>query len=118
MDKAFKFLIVGFGSIGKRHFDNLKQIEGIEVSVLTRRRLNIPAAKVYSSLKETRGEYFDAVFITNESALHIPTALAFAERGSNLFIEKPLSNSLEKIDELIDTLATTEQAKRLEEQLV
>jgi len=104
MEKSLKFLIVGFGSIGKRHFDNLKQIEDVKVSVLTSRRLKIPDAKVYSSLEETRSEHFDAVFITNETALHIPTALAFAERGSNLFIEKPLSNSLEKVDELIDTV--------------
>lgn len=102
MDKISRFLIVGFGSIGKRHFDNLKQIENVEVSVLTRRRLNIPATKVYSSPEETRYEDFDAVFITNETALHIPTALVFAERGFNLFIEKPLSDSLEKIDELVD----------------
>ena len=101
MKKIARFLIVGFGSIGKRHFDNLKQMENVEVSVLTRRRLNIPATKVFGSLEETKGEPFDAVFITNETALHIPTALAFAERGFNLFIEKPLSNSLEKIDQLI-----------------
>lgn len=102
MEKIARFLIVGFGSIGKRHFDNLKQMENIEVCVLTRRRLNIQATKVFGSMEETGHEDFDAVFITNETALHIPTALAFAERGFNLFIEKPLSNSLEKIDQLID----------------
>lgn len=106
MDKASRFLIVGFGSIGKRHFDNLKQIENVEVSVLTRRRLNIPATKVYGSLEETKYEDFEAVFITNETALHVPTALVFAKRGFNLFIEKPLSNSLEKVDQLIDIVSS------------
>jgi len=97
-----RFLIVGFGSIGKRHFDNLKQIENVEASVLTRRHLDLPGTKVYFSPEEAFDEHFDAVFIANETALHIPTAIAFAERGCNLFIEKPLSDSLKDVPELTE----------------
>ncbi len=100
-----KFLMVGFGSIGKRHFDNLRQIEDVEVSILTRRHLNLPDTKVYSSIEETLHEHFDGVFITNETTLHIPTAIAFAERKCNLFIEKPLSHSLEDIDKLTNLIS-------------
>ena len=100
-----KFLIVGFGSMGRRHFENLKQIESVEVSILTRRHLDLTDTKVYSSLEETSPEGFDAVFITNETALHIPTAIAFAERRCNLFIEKPLSNSLEGVDRLTSLIS-------------
>jgi len=100
MGDNLKFLIAGFGSIGKRHFDNLKKIENIEISVLTRRKLNIPNIKVYGSLEEAGRKDLDAVFVANETSLHIPTALFFAERGINLFIEKPLSNNLENIDKL------------------
>jgi len=99
-----KFLIVGFGSIGKRHFDNLRQIEDVKVSVLTRRHFDLPDTKVYSSIEETLHEHFDGVFITNETLLHIPTAIAFAERKCNLFIEKPLSHSLEDIDKLANLI--------------
>jgi predicted dehydrogenase len=97
-----KFLVVGFGSIGKRHFDNLSQIGGVEVSILSNRRLNIPGTRVYSSLEETSDEDFDAVFITNETSLHVRTALLCAERRLNLFIEKPLSNSMRDVDKLVD----------------
>lgn len=97
------FLIVGFGSIGKRHFSNLKGIEGVEVDVLTRRQnQDIPETKVYYSLEEALHQDFDAVFITNETSLHIPAALPFAEKGFNLFIEKPLSNSMQDVDRLVD----------------
>jgi predicted dehydrogenase len=95
-----KFLIVGFGSIGKRHFDNLSQIGGVEVSVLSRRPIALPGARVYDSLAQALDEEFNAVFITNETALHIPTAIAFAERGRHLFIEKPLSDSLKDVAKL------------------
>lgn len=100
-----KFLIVGFGSIGKRHFDNLSQIEGVEVSVLTRRHITLPDTTVYGTLAYALDEEFDAVFITNETALHIPTAIAFAERGRHLFIEKPLSDSLKDVAKLTNLVS-------------
>lgn len=101
--RSLSLLIVGFGSIGKRHFNNLKQIENVEASVLTRRQgLNISGTRVYYSLEEALNQDFDAVFITNETSLHISVALPFAERGFNLFIEKPLSNSMRDVDRLVD----------------
>jgi predicted dehydrogenase len=95
-----KFLIVGFGSIGKRHFDNLQQIGEVEIAVLTRRDVTIPGVKLYKSLYNALGQDFDAVLVTNETSLHIQTALAFAEKGRNLFIEKPLSHNLKDIGRL------------------
>ncbi len=100
-----RFLIVGLGSIGKRHFDNLGRIEDVEVSVLSRRRIALPDIRVYGSLDEALNEEFEAVFIANETALHIPTAIAFAERGCNLFIEKPLSDSLTGVDRLTELVS-------------
>ena len=95
-----RFLIVGFGSIGQRHFNNLRQIDGVEMSLLTGQPIPSSDTRIYRSLAETLDRKFDAVFITNETALHISTAIAFAERGNHLFLEKPVSNSLEGIDKL------------------
>jgi len=97
-----KFLIVGFGSIGKRHFDNLNQIEGVEASVLTRRNISLPDTRVYGSVAQALKERFDAVFIANETALHIPTAIAFAKKGCNLFMEKPVSDSMKDVNRLTE----------------
>ncbi len=103
--KMLRFLIVGFGSIGNRHFDNLKQIKNVEVNILTRRHLDLSGTKVYVSPEEAFDEYFDAVFITNETSLHVPTAIAFAERGCNLFIEKPLADSLKDVLKLTELVS-------------
>lgn len=95
-----RFLVVGFGSIGKRHFNNLKQRQDITVSVLSRQQLELPKTTVYSTIEEIKEE-FDAVIIANETNLHLPTAIKFAERGCHLFIEKPLSDNLEGVDTLV-----------------
>jgi predicted dehydrogenase len=105
-----KFLIVGFGSIGKRHFDNLREIGGVEVAVLTRRHIDIPGITLFNSLEEALRQEYDAVFITNETSSHIPAALAFAERRCHLFIEKPLSHDLKNTDRLLE-LATRHNLK-------
>jgi predicted dehydrogenase len=97
-----KFLIVGFGSIGKRHFDNLRQIGGVEAAVLTRRCIDLPGVPLFNSIEDALHQEYDAVLITNETSLHIATAIAFVERGYNLFIEKPLGNSLKDTDRLAD----------------
>ena len=99
--EMLRFLIVGFGSIGRRHFDNLKQVGDVKVDVLSRRHLDLPGSRVYSSPEEALGGQYDAVFIANETALHIPAAIAFAERGCHLFIEKPLSDSMKDVHKLV-----------------
>src|SRR5262249_49184521 len=42
-----------------------------------------------------------AVFICNPSSLHIQVAMQAAQAGCHLFIEKPLSHSLEGVDALL-----------------
>jgi predicted dehydrogenase len=46
----------------------------------------------------------DAVFVTNPSSLHVPVALAAAEAGAHLFIEKPLSDDLDDVARLVATV--------------
>jgi predicted dehydrogenase len=43
----------------------------------------------------------DIAFITNPTSLHIETAITCAKAGCHLFIEKPLSDSLAGVDELL-----------------
>jgi len=44
----------------------------------------------------------NVAFICNPSSLHVPAALACAEAGCDLFIEKPVSAALEGIERLLD----------------
>lgn len=104
-----KAVVVGLGSIGRRHIKNLKTIDpGIHVVVLRR-----PSAE--KDMGDTRGlvdEVFfdpvdalrwgpDAVFITNPAPFHMETALSFAKNGVHLFVEKPLSVCVEDIDPVL-----------------
>ncbi|HSD82466.1 MAG TPA: Gfo/Idh/MocA family oxidoreductase, partial [Anaerolineae bacterium] len=54
------------------------------------------------SLEEALAAQPEAVLITNPALLHIETALTMARQGTHLFIEKPLSNTLDGIDELME----------------
>ena len=47
---------------------------------------------------------YDAVFITNPISLHIEYAQKIANSGHNLFIEKPLGNTLKGTNQLLKTI--------------
>jgi len=119
-----KILFAGLGSIGQRHLQNIKKLQkqgkvdkNIQFFAL------IKDIDIHRLIKEGKclkvkniGEYYnikttkflekakkikpDIVFITNPSALHIKTALEFARGGSDIFIEKPLGDNLDRLNEL------------------
>ncbi|MBU1179646.1 Gfo/Idh/MocA family oxidoreductase, partial [Patescibacteria group bacterium] len=96
-----RILVVGFGSIGRRHVKNLLSL-GVDDILLYRRskkgnEFNIPE---YDDLDEALAQKPDAVLIANPTALHIPIAIKAARVGAHLFIEKPLSHNLEGVEEL------------------
>ena len=97
-------LIVGYGSIGKRHLENFLQFKDIRLTVYTKRNdlqlLKKKGIKVSNSLTECLKENPDVGVITNETSLHIPIAIKLAKEGLDLFLEKPLSNSLKDVEKL------------------
>lgn len=115
-----KCLFAGLGSIGQRHVRNLRHLLGSEVELLAYRAKGespvldedmtvIRGATVestygirsFSDLDAALEENPDVVFVANPNSLHLPTALAAAKAGCHLFIEKPLADSLEGIEELL-----------------
>ena len=99
-----KILVVGYGSIGKRHVNNLLKIPNIEIIIYTHRS-DIDneiknKCKIFKSLNDCIDEKPVASIISNVTSLHIETALKLASAGLHLFIEKPLSNNLENIEKL------------------
>ena len=97
-------LIVGYGSIGKKHLENFLQFKDIQLTVYTKRNdlqlLKKKGIKVSSSLTECLKENQDVGVVTNETSLHIPIAIKLAKEGLDLFLEKPLSNSLKDVEKL------------------
>jgi predicted dehydrogenase len=113
--------VCGLGSIGQRHVRNLRAVLGDDLELLAyRRRRQSPVLnpdmtvragaelestyniRSFDDLDAALAEQPDAVFITNPNTLHLPVALAAARAGCHLFIEKPIAESLDGIDELID----------------
>ena len=103
-------LIVGLGSIGRRHLANLRLIDpAAHITVWhqhsKRQGRTEPlstADRVVYRLEDALDTKPDVALITNPASLHIETGLALAQKGIHLFIEKPLSNTLDGVDELLD----------------
>ena len=103
-----KALIVGYGSIGKRHINNLSVIPHCKIIVCTKQKqdnfLKKKHCQTFRSLTRCILEEPDVAFVTNETSHHIDTAIKLAKAGIPLFIEKPLSNSMDKIENLISII--------------
>lgn len=100
MEKNLKILIIGFGSIGQRHFRNLESLGYKEVSVFDIDSAKIQGKKSVSNLDEGTLKNFDVAFVCNPNHKHIEVALKCAKAGLHLFIEKPLSHNLKGINKL------------------
>jgi len=102
-------VIVGLGSIGSRHLANLKTIEPVShITVCHQRPGGSYSADTLSNstvyrLEDALKAKPDIAIITSPASLHIEAALSFARQGIHLFVEKPLSNDLHGVDELLET---------------
>lgn len=101
-----KFLIIGCGSIGRRHAANLLSL-GHGVVGYNRgkdRRESIArdlGISVYADLDHMLDkEKADAAAICTPQHMHVEHSLAAIERGLHLFVEKPVSHSMAGLDEL------------------
>jgi len=92
-----RVLVVGTGSVGIRHIENLLELDA-EVSIVSMRSGRVGElakrypVKPYDDLQEALGTKPDAVVIANRTDQHIATALPVAACGIDIFMEKPLSN--------------------------
>lgn len=98
-------LIVGAGSIGERYIRNLWTLGYRSLIVLRQRNLplrDIGAAsiQVVRSWREVEMLRPRAAFICTPTSLHSEHAIQCVKRGMHVLIEKPLSNSTEKLAEL------------------
>jgi predicted dehydrogenase len=100
-----KILICGLGSIGRRHLHNLQALGGNEISLYRTGRSTLPEAEliglpVERDLAAALAQRPQAVIISNPTSLHLEVAIPAAEAGCHLLLEKPVSHSLERLDEL------------------
>ncbi|MBN2116901.1 MAG: Gfo/Idh/MocA family oxidoreductase [Anaerolineales bacterium] len=101
-----KFLIAGLGSIGRRHFRNLIALGEKDIVLLRTRKATLPDDELAGYPLETdvqealRKHKPDAVIVSNPTAFHLDVAIPAAETGCALLLEKPISHSTERLDQL------------------
>ena len=103
--KVDRVLLVGLGSIGKRHLGNLRRLlPHVKLAVLRSRdgADAIAGCEVVSNLEAALDFQPQVAFICSPSSYHLGVATELAKTGVHLFIEKPLSNNLEGISEFME----------------
>src|SRR3989304_3890700 len=101
-----KYLIAGLGSIGRRHMRNLIALGERDIVLLRSHRATLPDDEltgypVETDLKEALKKHKPAaVIVANPTSLHLDVAIPAAEAGRAILLEKPISHSMERLDQL------------------
>ncbi len=115
-----KVLIIGLGSAGQRHVRNLRKLLGDEVCFIAFRvrklkrlfddNLSVVEGQSveetyhiveFDDLDKALEDKPDIAFIANPNSMHMDCALKVAERGVDFFLEKPVSDRMDNVTELI-----------------
>jgi len=104
-----EILVVGLGSIGRRHVANLRALGWTRIRAVRSRgssfdddELDLPVDRDLSIALSRRPL---GVIVSNPSAHHVIVALQAARAGAHLLIEKPLSDELRGVAELESLIA-------------
>lgn len=107
-----RFLVIGYGSIGKRHAINLSNIyKKSDIFILSRKKNIIKKKKENNfkflniqDIKKLSRETFDAIFICSGANEHISLINKFFNTTNKIFVEKPLSNSTKNVSQVLSKI--------------
>src|ERR1700722_4856922 len=118
---SVKVLIIGLGGIGQRHTRNLRILLGDSVEIIAYRvrRLthvvtptmgadqernveDVYNIRTFHSLDDALAEKPDVAYVCNPSSLHVSVTRACLVAGCDVFLEKPLADSLDGTAELAE----------------
>jgi predicted dehydrogenase len=104
-----KFLIAGLGSIGRQHLRNLVALGERDILLYRTHQSTLPEDEladfpVETDLVQALNLKPDAVIITNPTARHLEVAIPAARAGCHLLLEKPISDSMQGIEELLNAV--------------
>ena len=100
--------IIGLGSIGRRHLRLIRELRPKLKILVYRSGRGGPveeeklADKITYNFKDVLNQNIDAAIIASPASFHIEQAISLIKSGKHVLIEKPLSNSIHKVNELID----------------
>ncbi|MFA6551012.1 MAG: Gfo/Idh/MocA family oxidoreductase [Patescibacteria group bacterium] len=107
LNKKTKIIIIGFGSIGKRHYGNLLELGYNNLTIFDpadaafKGFIRVDRIKI---LTEKELKNFTIAFICGPNDSHLKHALMCAKAGCKIFIEKPLTHNLKDIEKLMRIL--------------
>jgi len=111
-----KILVIGCGSIGERHIKNLTSLSAGTIIAfdINPDRLQVIKEKYFLDVVDNIDVAFDqhpdVVIVCTPPTLHIPMAMKAVDNGAHVFVEKPLSHTLENVD---DFLKRAKKKKRI-----
>lgn len=106
-----KALVIGLGSIGRRHARNLHAlgvgVAGVDPAAHQREAFvaEVPGSEVYSELESGLRAHCEVAIVASPNVCHAEQARACAAAGLHLFIEKPLAVDLDGIQDLAADVA-------------
>jgi predicted dehydrogenase len=106
MPAPLRALVVGLGSIGRRHVRNWAALGLGPVAVCRQARQAQPEplgvdAREFSDLDAALDDRPDVVLVTNPTSMHIETACRAVQAGAHVFVEKPIGHALAGVADLL-----------------
>ncbi|MCB2211505.1 Gfo/Idh/MocA family oxidoreductase [bacterium] len=94
-------LVVGFGSIGRRHFRHFRNLGCSPMDVFRTGKATMPDDEelqpdnIYYDFDEALAQKPDVVVVANPTSLHVDAALKAVRAGCHVLVEKPISHNLD-----------------------
>ena len=104
MTNKCDYLVIGAGSISKRHIENIKALSNKAVIgnlSSSGRKIDLEesgAGVIFNNMEEAIAAKPDFVIVASPSPFHIKHALPFIERNIPILIEKPVTDSLSNVE--------------------
>lgn len=98
-----RFLVIGCGSIGQRHINNLKSLGITKLDVFDSDEQLLAQVKrkfKVNALNSLNFDNIECTLICTPPNSHVNLAKHALKKGSHVFIEKPLSNSLTGLNDI------------------
>ncbi len=109
--KKVRVGVIGVGAMGRHHpriYSGMSEVELVGVADIDERRATEVAAEyntdAFTDCERLLRTDLDAVSIAVPTSLHKEVALKAADYGVHMLIEKPIAESLESADAIIDTV--------------
>ena len=111
MLKKVRIGVIGVGRMGERHIAVYQQLPGVEIKAIADTDVNrLREIATKYNIKQIYNDYhqlleiaeIDAVSICTPDSYHKAPAIAAAEAGKHVLVEKPIATSLEDADAIIE----------------